>query len=405
MRDVSKFSFAIAVMIGACKSQSDGAAASPAPSTSSSAAEVASVATRATDAGAALTEEEKKEHALFLAAMAKGRAAATKRDYFTAIRAFDDAVKHAPHDAQPLGERGYVKYLSNDMKGARTDLEAARALGASPKTMAAIWFNLGLVRERQGDTEGARAAFANSESISHSKAAEDEIAGLSSCTADITPGGDDLQKAANWRETAILLQIDPQPQNEKSAKDAVCIFSTTADGSGDEHGVCDGPSPWLVAHDHSFYFARAHVLYPSQSKNSKLLVDDVGMIGSWPAHCTGEADASGKIIGHYGWTTKTFDGREGVMFAPGDDTSGAVSLTDMGDVKCGDAPGSVDDTFYDLKTGAALVGIRRPIAASSSEPLVKLDVSGSTIRITQAGCDTTIDLDTLHGGSADAGKK
>jgi hypothetical protein len=405
MRSRVEIFFALLACASGCKSKPD---VTPAPTpiaSSSAAAATASVATTTTDAGAPLTEDEKKEHALFVAAMAKGRAAVARHDYFTAARAFDDAVKHAPHDARPLGERGYVKYLSNDMKGARTDLEAARDLGASPKTMAAIWFNLGLLREREGDAERARAAFANSESISHSKAAEDKIAGLSSCTADIGAGTSDLQKAANWLETASLLQIDPTPPNEKIAKDAVCIFSSTADGSGDAHGVCDTAPPWLVAHDHLLYFARAHVLYPAQSKDWKLFVDDVGQVGSWPAHCTGETDASGKIVGQYGWTTRTFDGKNGVMFAPGDDTSSAVNLTDMGDCQCGDAPGSIDDTFYDLKTGSVLLDVHRTVAIGASAPLVKLEVTGTTIHITENGCNSTIDLATLHGGNADAGKK
>jgi hypothetical protein len=403
MRDAALPLLALLAFSTACKGKPE---STPAPTPSASAPTIVS-ATKPNvgDGGTALTDEEKKEHALSIAALAKGRAAVAQKKYAIAIRDFDEAVKHAPRDAQPLGERGYVKYLSSDMTGAQTDLEAARDLGGSPKTMAAIWFNLGLVRERKADAEGARSAFATSQSISPSKAAEEKIAGLSACTAEITQGGDDLQKASNWLETAALMQIDPTPTNEKNAKDVVCIFSTTADGSGDQHGICDGPPPWIVAHDHLSFFARSHILYPSQGKDSKVLVDEIGMVGDWPAHCTGSSDGSGKIIGHYGWTTRTYNGSMGVMFQEGDDTSGAVNLIDNGECKCGDAPGSVDDTFYDLKTGAALVHVRRPIAVSADAPLVKLGVQGSMIRITEAGCDTSIDLDKLHGGTSDAGKK
>jgi hypothetical protein len=403
MRDAALPLLLLLAFSAACKTKPESAPA-PAPSASASAV-VSATKLYVGDGGAPLTAEEKKEHALSAAALAKGRSAVAKKNYATAIRSFDEAVKHAPRDAQPLGERGYVKYLSSDMTGAQTDLEAARDLGGSPKTMAAIWFNLGLVRKRNADAEGARSAFATSQSISPSKAAEGEIAGLSECTAEITQGGDDLQKAANWQETAAIMQIDPTPTNEKNAKDVVCIFSMTADGSGDQHGVCDGPPPWIVAHDHLLYFAHSHVLYPSQGKDSKVLVDEIGMVGDWPAHCTGSFDGSGKIIGHYGWTTKAYNGSMGVMFQEGDDTSGAVNLIDNGDCKCGDAPGSVDDTFYDLKTGAALVKVRRPIAVSADAPLVKLDVQGSMIRISEAGCNTSIDLDQIHAGPSDAGKK
>jgi hypothetical protein len=391
------------VLGGACKSKLDSA---PVPTPSASVSAVASTTKpNLADASVPLTEEEKKAHALSLVAVSKGRTAAAKKDFPTAIAAFDEAVKLSPHDAGPLGERGYVKFLSGDVDGAQTDLEAARDLGSTPKIMASIWFNLGLVRERRADAEGARTAFATSQAISPTKAAAAKLTGLSTCTAEITQTADDLQKAANWREAASIMQIDPPPTNEKNAKDAVCIFSMSADGSSDQHGICDAPPPWTVAHDHLSFFAHSQIVFPSQGASSTLLIEDVGMVGGWPAHCTGQSGGSGKIIGHYGWTTKTYDGAMGVMFQSGDDTSDAVNLTDMGDCKCGDAPGSVDDTFYDLKTGAALVNVRRPIAVSADAPLVHLDVQSSLVRISGAGCNTTINLDSLHGGPADAGKK
>jgi Tetratricopeptide repeat len=403
MREAANALLVLLFFCPACKSKPEG---TPPPTPSASASAVASATKpNLADASVPLTEEEKKAHALSLAAVSKGRAAVGKKDFPAAIAAFDEAVKLSPRDAQPIGERGYVKFLSGDVNGAETDLEAARDLGSTPKVMASIWFNLGLVRERRADAEGARSAFATSQEISPTKAAAAKLVGLSTCAAEITATADDLQKAANWSEAAKIMQIDPAPANEKDAKDAVCIFSISADGSSDQHDQCDTAPPWVVAHDHLFFFAHSHIVFPAARSTSKLFIDEVGMVGGWPAHCTGQSGGSGKIIGHYGWTTKTYDGAMGVMFQPCDDTSGAVNLADMGDIKCGDAPGSVDDTFYDLKTGAALVNVRRPIAVSANAPLVHLDVQGSLVRISGAGCNTSLDLDSLHGGTIDAGKK
>jgi hypothetical protein len=311
-------------------------------------------------------------------------------------------VKHAPRDARPLGERGYVKFLSGDPIGAEKDLEAARDLGASPKIMAQIWFNLGLVREQNADSEGARSAFATSQSISPSNAAAAKIKGLSTCLAEVTNGDADLQPMKDWVQAAGAVSSEDAPADEAKAKDVVCTYSWSADTSGDKHDACDGAPPWIVAHDHLSFYSHVDILFPTTAKGVQVFVADQGMNGSWPAHCTGESDSSAKMDGKFAWTTATYNGAMGVMFQKGEDTSEGVNVIDNGEFSCGDAPGSVDDQFYDLTTGAELLHVRRPIAVSAKGPLSTLTFQNGVVAIAGAGCNQQIDLKIPR--ARDAGK-
>jgi Tfp pilus assembly protein PilF len=399
----AKHTLMIALLLcGACKSKSSDAPAPTATASATAALSIASHATAHADTGIANSIDEKKEHALMLSATAKGRSAAAKKDWPAAIAAFDEAVKHAPRDARPLGERGYVKFLSGDPIAAEKDLEAARDLGASPKIMAQIWFNLGLVREQNGDGEGARTAFATSQSLNASKAAAAKIKGLSTCLAEVTNGDTDLQAMKDWVQAAGTVSSEDAPADEAKAKDVTCTYSWSADTSGDKHDACDGAPPWIVAHDHLSFYSHVDILFPSTTKGVQVYVADQGMNGSWPAHCTGESDSTAKMDGKFGWTTATYAGAMGVMFQPGEDTSDAVNLTDNGEFSCGDAPGSITDAFYDLSTGAELLEVRRPIAVSAKAPLSTVAFQNGVVTIGGAGCNQSVDLKAPR--ARDAGK-
>jgi len=393
---------ATAVLFTGCKSKSNEAGPTPVATASATPSAAHGPAPARVDAGEVASVDEKKEHALMLAATAKGRSAAAKKDFPAAIAAFTDAVKHAPHDARPLGERGYVRFLSGDSDGAETDLEAARHLGAPPKIAAQIWFNLGLVREQQGDGEGARTAFATSQSLAPTRAAAGKIAGLSTCTVEVsTPA--DPQPAASWIEAAALVSSEPAPATEADAKNAVCTYSWSADTTGEPHDACDGDAPWLVAHDHAAFFSHVNVVWTGKGGATNLYVLDKGQSGNWPAHCTGGVDVKATKQGKFAWITTTYDGSTGTMIQHGEDTTGAVNLIDQGDFFCADAAGSVDDDFYDLASGAALLHVSRPVAVGAKGPLATLTVQNGVVAIGGAGCNQSIDLKRGK-FSSDAGK-
>ena len=124
--------------------------------------------------------------ASFASAIAHGRNATTSKRYDDAIHAFGDALLAMPDSASALAERGYAELLGDHLDDAEKDLVKARGLTADPALLGPIAFNLGLVREKRKDTDGARAAFALSNDLHPTKAAQAKLAGRGgsdSCTA------------------------------------------------------------------------------------------------------------------------------------------------------------------------------------------------------------------------------
>jgi tetratricopeptide (TPR) repeat protein len=387
------FCWSAIALLAACKSKLDDGKtdAQSNAATTASASPSARIAAEAkkVDAGPAL---DKKQSAEFLAAMAKARGDVAKKNFEAAIAAYDQAIKISPHDAAAMGERGYARYLSGDDLGAERDLVAARSFGATPKVAAEIWFNLGLARLREGDGDGARSAFATSQSIAPSAAAEKKLQGLSTCTAELSTSDTDLPKEADFQAIATLLQIDPAVEADAGAKGAVCIHSYTADGSGDDHDVCNGAPPWLVSHDHLSFFEHVDAIFPASTGKGQMYVADLGQEGDWPAHCTGAYGMMAKMDGKFGWTTTTYNAAGGVMIQKGEDTKGAQGLVDQGDYFCANGVGSVDDAFYDLDTGKALLHVHRPIAINAVAAVATVAMKNGVVSIGGPGCNQTVDL-------------
>ena len=216
-----------------------------------------------------------------------------------------------------------------------------------------------------------------------------KLAPTTPCSAVVVRApGEGLASAPDWRGVATLLGLEAK--TETQAKGAVCIRSWTADGSGDDHDVCTGASPWLVSHEHQMYFQRSHAII-QQTPAGPLYVADLEMTGSWPAHCTGTRDVAAKVVGQVAWTTRTFDGGSGALLEPGASQAGAVNPIEMGDVVCADAAGEVTDDFYDLRTGTELLRVTRPTAVGAREPKTTLTLRGNEV-VLAGDCDQRVAL-------------
>jgi hypothetical protein len=97
-------------------------------------------------------------------ALKRGRALTVSKKYADAIAAFDEALAALPNDARATSERGYARFLSGDTKGAEKDFDQAvrDAPRDDKKLRAQIYFNLGLVNDKEGDREEAQADFRSS---------------------------------------------------------------------------------------------------------------------------------------------------------------------------------------------------------------------------------------------------
>ncbi len=97
-----------------------------------------------------------------VAAMARGRAAFEAKDFATAVRAFDEAHALAPDSAMAMSELGWSAFHAGDLERAQTVLVRAVELATDAKIAGAAWYNLGRVREAQGEREAAAAAYETS---------------------------------------------------------------------------------------------------------------------------------------------------------------------------------------------------------------------------------------------------
>lgn len=104
-----------------------------------------------------------------------GRRATKAKQWDTAIGHFTKATEADPSVATGWSGLGYALLGKGDLGAARAAFE--RALGATkdPKLQAMVWFNLGLVAEREKKPDVARAAFEKSQALNPSTAAEKKL--------------------------------------------------------------------------------------------------------------------------------------------------------------------------------------------------------------------------------------
>lgn len=144
----------------------------------------------------------------------KGRTETLAKHYDSAIAAFDGALKALPGDARALSERGYAKLLAGKHEEARKDLREAESATKDPKLLAQIHYNHGLVAEKLGHTEEAKASFVRSNTLNPSKAAATK-SGAQQCSAEVKLGGHS-KVVKDWLAMAEALRTE----NKGGAKTA-----------------------------------------------------------------------------------------------------------------------------------------------------------------------------------------
>jgi hypothetical protein len=134
----------------------------------------------------------------YAGALKRGRAATVKKDYHSAIAAFDEALAAIPKEPRALAERGYAKLLAGDNYGARMDLWAARGRTKDEKLGSQIWWNLGLIAEREKDDSAAHDAFAHAYALHPTLAAKAKLGDAGTCPATVDAQHVKLVHHATW---------------------------------------------------------------------------------------------------------------------------------------------------------------------------------------------------------------
>lgn len=179
----------------------------------------------------------------------KGRTETLAKRYDDAIAGFDAALAALPGDARALSERGYARLLAGKFDAARADLREAETRTRDPKLLAQIHFNYGLVAEKLGRAEEAKANFARSNAENPTKAAAAKLAGGAACEAVVSLGGSATFLASNWSAAYETLRVaegadaTTKLATEAASKERLCArapaghcedllsFSTEAEGT------------------------------------------------------------------------------------------------------------------------------------------------------------------------------
>ncbi|WP_437670521.1 tetratricopeptide repeat protein [Sorangium sp. So ce131] len=353
-------------------------AAAPAPS-ASSAALPAPPAPPTPPASSArpLTEKEKQALATYKAALARGRLATQRRDFKAAIQAFTEAVEADPTDARAVAERGFAHLSAGDSAEAESDFSAALTSAGEPELRAQVWYNLGLLRDKAGDAGAARVAYANAHLLKPSPATRAKLAGRSTCAVEIRKT--DLENAEivpSWTELLARVGLPSDEEGAGEAAGEAAARARLCEPKGGIDRPCAGDPPWIFARDYMmFAHHRNHVVLPR--KPAGFVVVDGGHTGGWPARCHGIREVAGSVQGGLLVVDASFDGTGSVFDKMVND-----------EFVCLNGVSHRERTYYDVRTGRAVVALRWP---GSSEVHVK--VEGGHVVVSGAGCNERFRLD------------
>ena len=308
----------------------------------------------------------------YRASLAEGRSATQSKRYADADAAFTRALEARPDDARALSERGYARLLGGLLDKADSDLRRALARGLQPRLAAQVFFNLGLLREKQHD-EGARSSFAIANALAPSSAAQAKLDSGSACTADVRHGGDPLESFASF--DALKDRIGPRA-DLGSAQASVCVRDTASEGLPETRDVCSGAPPWELVNNAMQFTASQYFVLPK--KDGGLWLHEAGRMGEWPAHCTNDPGASAVLVGRILRITTSFSG-----------SGGGIDAESAEDFHCIDVLGYTEDRFFDTRTGRRIATVTVP----SGVPGPTISLQGDMVRLSGAGCDETMGAD------------
>ncbi|HEY4057443.1 MAG TPA: hypothetical protein VGM39_12585 [Kofleriaceae bacterium] len=328
-----------------------------------------------------------KVQAAYRAGMKKGRDATAKKAWPDAIAGFDDALMAKPGDARATGERGFARLLEGkELAAAEKDFDRAASSTKDPKILASIWFNRGLLEEKQGNADNALAAFATSNVLRPTAAAAKKLAGKAACALLVDRAVESQpQDVVDWATLAEKL-----PHEDEDSWDAKAWI---ADAQKD-------PLPTLVylrdgGENHTFA-----VWQPKGAKGLRVLPVFAASMG----RCPGSADysvaeqASGRMHLHGveqyegGYTFMCSGGKNAgpddlheCTDDPGEESSGTA---------CMGGPSNVRDLIVD-DGGKIVMQLEQSVEQNPEtfEPIlskiVKIEMTADAVKISGSNCDRT----------------
>lgn len=327
----------------------------------------------------------------FWEAIQAGRKQTAKKDYTAAIASFDAALQQLPDHPRALSGRGYARLLAGQLDAAEADLRKALAAPGTKKLESAIAFNLGLVAEKRGDAELAKAQFSLANTLNPSKAAQDKLAGGSACPITVEYGKPEGVLHASWKDAWKALAdqdlFDPNepPADEAAAQKLLCTSEPLVDGQGpDTFDACakNPGGPWLTRRFFGFGATALIVIEPADA--GQLRVHDLGWAGG--GRCGAETQAS-LVPGDVSlvlWRVNEY--------APIDvmENDKGEIVDCEGDADCFTACGEEVDGYFSVHAFSPWTAdpthIHGPLT-SDYKPIAEVKADGRELVISGGGCD------------------
>ena len=329
----------------------------------------------------------------FWAAIQAGRRQTAAKDYDAAIASFDAALQQLPDHPRALSGRGYARLLAGKLDKAEADLRKALAAPGTKKLEGAIAFNLGLVAEKRGDAEVAKAQFALSNALNPSKAAKDKLAGEPACAAEVRYNTPESSLYSDWKDVwkALadegLLDATTPPADDAAAKRLVCTSEGLKEGESETFDACakSPAGPWLIKHYYDFGGLGMVVIEPADAGQWRVSLLGMGGGGRCGAISDAWVDVDAGLV-----TWKLTE------YAPIDVMEKDGEIVDCeGDGDCFSACGDEFDasltTYVFHPTIASATAIHVPdFSDNPSKVTVKLD--GTDIVLSGDGCDKRVPI-------------
>ena len=191
--------------------------------------------------------------ALYNKHLAAGRAHAAAKRWPEAALSFEAALAAVPGSARALSELGYAAFFAGDLEKARRTNDLALAAAGEPAQKAQVLFNQGMVEEKQGHAEQARARYRASLALRPNAVVQkrlDALAPASPCDGAFTDLAA-LCSCRTTRERDILLSpgdsaltCAEQPARGVDGLKVVRWGSDTAPGESQRFLAARGKSGW-----------------------------------------------------------------------------------------------------------------------------------------------------------------
>jgi hypothetical protein len=310
----------------------------------------------------------------------KGRSETLARNYDTAIAAFDGALKALPGDARALSERGYAKLLAGKLEEARKDLREAESATKDAKLLGQIHFNHGLVAEKLGHSEEAKASFVRSNALAPTKAAASK-AGTQRCAAQIRTAPGRVKVVKDWLAMFEALRAEAKG----TAKAASNAEARTALASRIPKEAQSSIVSFSSEEDGGLWELHSFVKVPEG-----MVVDLETMSTYYDMPCGGDVKAT--VTESSGLRIVRLEHASG-MRIPVCEADGG-ELTDCSDgampvsSACGTADPEIVVTAFDIAKKQVLASV----AVTDDGKAPKITVEGRTLKVTGAGCTTSQEL-------------